>query len=168
MSAEVRKSIRQQIVEAVRDRFTAIRQGGGYATEVGKHCFIWRDLGQGNAPFTSDELADGGAINISDTDREPGDGVLTVHDQVLTIEVVAAASAEVESPPDTLARRIEADLLTAIGVDRQWTINGVALAKDTLPGKSRMGVGQIGDRVAWVQLTFTIQFRTRRFDPYTQ
>lgn len=167
MPAETRLSIRQRIIDAIKVRFTAIHQNNGFATNIGTHCFTWRDLDR--APFDSDaELADGGAINISDPDRDPGDGVLTAHDQVLTIEVIAAATADGYTPPDNHARRMEADILAAIGQDRKWTVDGTPLAKDTLPGKSNLATGHQGDRVAWVRLTFQILFRTQRFDPYTQ
>lgn len=168
MAAEVRKSIRQKIFDAVKVRFEGIRQENGFATEIGKRCFTWRAIGTDESPFTTAELADAGVINISDADREPDNGVLTVHDQALTIEVLGASSAAVVSPPDAMARAIEADLLVAIGQDRQWTVDGAKLAKDTVPGKSTIGVGHLGDRVAWVRLSFTIRFRTNRFDPYTQ
>lgn len=162
MPAETRLTIRQQIFNAVKIRFEGIYQVNGFATEVGKHCFSWRDLDK--KPFTAEELADGGAIVIADPDREPGEGVLTAHDQVLTIEVVAASTADGYTPPDNHARRIEADLLVAIGSDRRWG----TLAKDTLPGKSEIRVNHGGDRVAAVKLTFQILFRTRQFDPYQQ
>ncbi len=164
MPAETRVSIRQQIFDAIKARFATIRQINGFATEIGSHFFAWRDIEK--VPFTTDELS--GCFSIFDPEREPGDGVINVHDQVLTIEVVAAASpAGNIGSADNHARRIEADILAAIGIDRQWEINGIKLAKDTLPGKSLLGVGHLGDRVAWVKLTFTIRFRTQRFDPYT-
>jgi len=172
-SPETRLSIRQQIFNAVKVRFQDIRQINGFATEVGKHCFAWRDLDK--SPFTTTktdddgnivgdtgELEDGGAINISDPERDPDDGVLSAHHQILTIEVIAAATAGGFTPPDNHARRIEADLLSAIGQDVRWG----GLADDTLPGKSSLNVGHLGDRVAWVKLMFQIKFRTLRFNPY--
>lgn len=159
---ETRLSIRQQIFNAVRVRFEGIYQVNGYATDIGKHCFTWRDTEK--VPVTAAELSDGGLINIDDPEREPGEGVLTAHDQILTIEVCAYATADGFTPPDDHARRMEADILTAIGVDRKWS----TLAKDTLPGKSSIGVGHLGDRTAAVKITFQILFRTGQFSPYTQ
>ena len=172
---ETRPSIRQQIFDAIKVRFQRIRQVNGFATELGKHVFAWRDLT--NHPFTTTkidedgnevgetgELEDGGAINISDPERDPDDGVITSHNQILTIEVIAAATAGANSPPDNHARRMEADILSAIGEDVRWG----NLALDTLPGKSSLNVGHMGDRVAWVRLQFQIKFRTKRFNPYEQ
>lgn len=165
MPAETRLPLRQQIFNAVRNRFELIHQNNGYATNVGTHCFGWRDTERHK--WTEEELTVG-CINIADPEREPGDGVLSAHDQILTIEVEAHASCDSGSTPDDHCRRIEADILTAIGVDRQWTVSSVKLAKDTLQGRSSIGVGHLGDRVASVKLTFQILFRTRQFDPYTQ
>lgn len=166
MPAETRLSIRQQIVDAIRDRLNAIRQANDYATDVGSHCFIFRDLQ--NSPFTPSELADGGAINITDSVCDRESGVLNVHDHSLAVTIQAASVSSGGFAPPEHARRIESDLLSAVGRDRQWEVDGVKLAKDTLPGPSRIGSGQIGDRVAWVELTITVKFRTQRFDPYTQ
>jgi hypothetical protein len=94
--------------------------------------------------------------------------VINAHDHELTIEVYAGAKASGSSPPDNFARRILADLDQAIGEDIRWTINGVMLARDTIPGSDEIETVHAGDRTVGVKKTFTILFRTRRFDPYNQ
>lgn len=167
MSAELRTSVRQKIFDAVKARFETIYQVNGFATNVGSHCFSWRDLER--SPFTVEELSDGGAIVITDDDRAPDPSVLTVHDQLVTFTVIAASTPTGGfANADRHARRIEADLIVAIGQDRTWTTDGVRLAKDTILGESQINVGHFGEMVAAVRLKFTVHFRTARFDPYTQ
>lgn len=154
----------QRLFDAVKVRFQAIHTNNGYQTDVGQKCFAWRDLNK--SPFTLDDAP---CIMVRDPNRETSVlGVITAHDHTLTIEVYACAMAPDSSPPDNFARLILCDLDQAIGVDRQWTVDGVKLARDTLPGSDAMETVHTGDRIIGVRKTFTIIFRTRAFDPYNQ
>ena len=157
------ESLREQLVQAIRARFQTIRTVNGYATDIGAHCFTWRDLEKN--PFTADEISDGGAFTLRDPSCTTSTKTCTKHDHELTIECVAVTKG---APPDTWGRRICADLHKAIGVDRKWRVDGVDLAIDTLPGDDKIDVGHYGDRVAAVLKTFTVKFRTDSYDPYNQ
>lgn len=154
----------QQLIDAVKARFQLIRVVNGYESEVGAHIFSWRDLSA--SPFQPQELP---AICIRDPKRETTTEarVINAHYHELTIEVLAASCATGSSPPENFARRILSDIDQAIGVDRQWTINGSKLAIDTLPVSDEIESVHVGDRIVGVKKTFTIIFRTGRFDPYT-
>ena len=162
MSAE---NLWQQLFDAVKTRFQRIYIVNGFQTDVGAHCFSWRDLN--TSPIQDSEFP---CIMVRDVKRETlREGrVINAHDHELTIEVYAGAKASGSSPPDNFARRILADLDQAIAEDIRWTISGVMLARDTIPGTDEIETVHAGDRTVGVKKTFTIQFRTRRFDPYNQ
>lgn len=158
-------SLWQQLFDAVKTRFQFIRVVNGYETEVGAHCLTWRDLQ--TSPIQASEFP---CIMLRDPKRETmrESRVINAHDHELTIEVYAASRAADSSPPDNFARRILADLDKAIGEDIKWTINDVQLARDTIPGTDEIEAAHAGDRIVGVKKTFTILFRTGRFNPYNQ
>ena len=157
-------SLWQQLFDAVKVRFQNIHTANGYETDIGTQAYTWRDLSK--APFSEDEAP---CFMIRDPRRETTvETVITGHDHRLTIEVFAVATATGSSPPDNFARRMLSDLDKAIGVDRQWTVGGVKLARETLPGEDVLEAVHAGDRLIAVRKTFTINFRTRAFNPYTQ
>jgi hypothetical protein len=155
----------QRLFDAVKVRMQGIYVVNGYETDIGAHCFTWRDLTK--HPLTEAECP---CIALRDPTRDtsPQSSVITAHDHTLTIEVAAAAIGSVQAPPDNLARRILCDIDKAIGQDRQWTVDGVKLARDTLPGQDRLETAHVGDRIVGVTKTFTIIFRTRQWDPFNQ
>lgn len=159
------ESLWQQLFDAVKVRFQRIYVSNGFETNVGQHCLTWRDL-QTN-PIQPSEFP---CITLRDVKRETmrESRVINSHDHELTIEVYAGAKASDSSPPDNFARRILADLDKAIGEDLKWTVGEVKLALDTIPGTDEIEAVHTGDRIVGVKKTFTIRFRTRRFDPYNQ
>lgn len=154
----------QRLFDAVKVRMQSIHTANGYETDLGTHAFTWRDLGR--SPFTAAEAP---CFMIRDPRRETNsDGVINAHDHRLSIEMIAVAYAGESSPPDNFARRMLSDIDQAIGVDRQWSVDGVALARDTVPGEDAIEGVHAADRMIVVRKTFTILFRTRRFNPYAQ
>ena len=157
-------SLWQRLFDAVKVRMQAIHTANGYETDLGTHGFTWRDLSR--SPFTESECP---CFMIRDPRRESNsEGLINSHDHRLTIEMLAVAYASASSPPDNFARRMLCDIDRAIGVDRQWSIDGVKLARDTVPGEDAIESIHAGDRMIAVRKTFTINFRTRIFDPYNQ
>jgi hypothetical protein len=153
-------SFRQQLWNAIKARFSNIHVNNGYATNIGTKMFNWRDLGA--MPFTADEIP---GMMMRDADNTFEHSVITKHQHRLSIEVFAIADG---SPPDNLARSILADLDKAIGVDRQWTINNVHLAIDTVPVSDRIDVDHGDKRLAGVRKIFSVTYRHAAFDHYTQ
>ena len=157
-------SLWQRLFDSVKVRLQGILIANGYETDIGTHCFAWRDLSK--SPFTEAEMP---CCAVRDLTRDSSVlSVITAHDHTLTIEVSAMAMASLETPPDNFARRILSDIDKAIGVDRQWEVDGVKLGRDTLPGNDKMETVHSGDRIVGVTKTFTIIFRTRAWDPYNQ
>lgn len=158
-------SIHQKIFNAVKTRFQGIRIDGGYETEIGAHAFAWRDFI--HSPLAPEEMP---GFSLKDRQVEPSGRpeTITRHYHEISFEVQAMASATTSSPPDNHARRIIADLTKAIGVDRKWTTDSVAIAIDTEPGNAGIESVHLGDRVVFIRYEFTVRFRTGIFDPYTQ
>lgn len=162
------ESLWQQLFDAVKDRFKTIHTNNGYETDVGTKFFAWRDLGR--TPFTREELSESlGGFMLRDPNRRTEHGqIINTHEHTLTIEVIGACFAAASSPPENFARRMLCDLDKAIGVDIKWTVNEVALARDTVAGEDVIEVAHAGERLVQVRKTFTILFRTARFNPYAQ
>lgn len=161
-------SLWQRLFDAVKVRMQSIHTANGYETTIGACCFAWRDLSR--SPFTEAELEERlGGFAIRDPNRRTESGrVINTHDHTLTIEMVGVCFASANSPPDNFARRMLSDIDRAIGQDIKWTVNGTILARDTQPGEDVIESAHAGDRLVVVRKTFTINFRTGRFDPYNQ
>ena len=161
-------SLWQRLFNAVKERLQTIHVNNGYETNIGTRCFAWRDLNR--TPFTAEEFTESiGGMMLRDARRETEAGlVINKHDHKLAIEVVAACFASASSPPDNFARKMLADLDRCIGQDIKWTIGGTMLARDTQAGQDEIEAAHAGDRLVVVRKTFTIIFRTGRFDPYNQ
>lgn len=161
-------SLWQRLFDAVKVRMQGIHTANGYETTVGAKMFAWRDLGR--SPFSEAELATSlGGFCIKDANRKTEPGlVINKHDHTLQIEMLGACFASASSPPDNYARRMLCDIDKAIGVDLKWTVDGTMLARDTIAGEDVIEAAHAGDRLVVVRKTFTIIFRTARFDPYTQ
>lgn len=159
-------SIRQLLWNEIKVRFQSIRTANGYETEVGQKCFAWRDLE--SSPFSADELKEiGPHFMLSDPHCVFEQNVANSQDSKLTIEVYAACFG---TPPDDMARKILADIYRCLGQDRQWKQGGSGpkLAIDTRPGEDFIDLTHQNIRLAGVRVNFTVWFRTRSFDPYTQ
>jgi hypothetical protein len=161
-------SLWQRLFNAVKERMQTIHVNNGYETNIGTKCFAWRDLNR--TPFTEAELQENvGAVVVRDPSRKTEQGkVINTHDHTLTIEVLAVRFATASSPPDNYARKMLSDIDKAIGVDRLWTVDGVAMARDTIALEDSIDAVHAGDRLIAVRKTFNIIFRTQRFDPYNQ
>lgn len=145
-----------------------IRTANGYETDIGAKMFAWRDLNR--TPFTEPELRESlGGFCLKDANRRTEAGlVINKHDHTLQMEMVGACFAAASSPPDNFARRMLCDIDRALGLDLKWTVNGTMLARDTQAGEDVIEAAHTGERLVVVRKTFTIIFRTGRFDPYNQ
>lgn len=162
------ESLWQRVFDAVKFRMQEIRTANGYETNVGAKCFAWRDLSR--TPFTEAELSESlGGFILRDASRRTESGrVINTHDHTLQFEMVGACFASASSPPDNFARRMLCDVDRAIGQDIKWTVEGTPLARDTQPGEDVIEAAHAGERLVVVRKTFTVNFRTQRFDPYNQ
>lgn len=158
-------SIWQQIFDAVKFRFQEIRINNGYETEIGAHAFSWRDLDA--SPMHENELP---GFSLRDLSRsyEPEAQTINRHHFLLRFEVKAESVAVVSSPVDKHARRMISDLDKSLGVDRQWEIGGVKLAKDTLPDTDTIETVHRGELIVRVTKTFGIRYQNLFFNPYQQ
>jgi len=150
-------SIRQLIVNAVDTRLKGILTAAGYETNLGQHIFWWR-----TNDFSEDELP---AANCRDTDCDDSNatiGVIGYHQHALKMEV-DLIEADGASTPSSI-RKLIADLQKAIGVDTTWG----KLAERTNPINSPINIDQADKTIGSATVTFTIDFKTRKWDPYAQ
>ena len=146
---------RQQIIDALDTRLKTILTTGGYLTNAGAHVYPW-------LPETA-QIADVIALVYRDPDENNSaatEGSLGYHRHVLTIEIeirCAAGSVTVET-----ARKVLADIETAIGTDPKWT----ALAIRTDPGSNRIETAQNSNIVSRAVMNFAITYQTKAWNAY--
>jgi len=145
---------REQVFAAVLARFGAINGTGNYNYNLTGKVSAWRHLGKD--PWLPAELP---AVTVTDPLRRTEQQLSGVQTHDLEIHVLGAV-AGTGSP--AAARKLIDDLVEAIRSDRTWG----GLAWDTRPGSDDIALEQEGDRIAHVRLIFTVQYRTKSFDPY--
>jgi hypothetical protein len=143
-------SVRQQLVNAVKTRFAAIRIANGYATEIGAWQYEWK-----TTPFAAEEMPGHAIEDLADEIKQ---GMVQRHEHKLTLRAVAAIAAG----PDTSAqlREAVADFHKAIGVDTRW--GGLALA--TWPKSAMMSVIQNETVQGHAVIEFVIEYRTPQWN----
>lgn len=173
-------SIRQQIFSAIKQRFAGVIIGQqGYQTNIGRNFFAWRDFE--HSPVTKEEIdrinSDGrsevekvfGCHSIADPDCElrTEDSSLMHDAWTLTVQVSAAClgPTTVETgSPDENARKIVADIYSAINIDRKWG----GLAENTFPVRDKIGVVHAENRWGVATVTLLVHYHTRHFAPFQQ
>lgn len=147
---------RTQILDAVQARLAAIAAGATYNFTIGStKVFQWRDLK--SQPWVAAELP---ALNIRDGIERVNQALSGIHLHELPVEIMGAIVAN--SAAQAEARKLLADIVTAIGVDRKWG----GLAFDTDPQTEGLEVVQEGQRVAGARVQILIKYRTSSFNPY--
>jgi hypothetical protein len=150
-------SIRQRIAAALDARLKGILVASGYETNLGRNVFAWRvpDLQEAELP----------AAIWRDTDCDDSSatiGTIGFHLHSLKMEI-DLREADGTSTPASI-RALIADLQKAIGVDTTW--GGLAIR--TNPLSSAIVVDQEEKIIGGANVTFTIDFYTRKWDPYNQ
>ncbi|MHC1697778.1 MAG: hypothetical protein AB9919_06920 [Geobacteraceae bacterium] len=132
-------SKRQSIVNAIETRMKTILTTNGYATNAGQHVFVWRttDIPETEMPSI--------CIYDSDCPIDYENTPVGLQGHRLTVDLVGdakGASAQVE------VRKINADLLKAIGTDPTW--GGLAIDTDLIShginieqGDKKIGAGVV-------------------------
>lgn len=175
-------SIREQILQLVKERFQTISVANGYETNLGTHVYLFRDLSR--SPFAETELP---AVNIIDLDEQhqPKVSGRANHHHVLSIECQIAAGVTAAGGNTDAAKQVRkciSDLIKAIGTEtngangHDWANDtpsesnpsGTALAFNSLPIANQIGLEQ-ADRTIGVGIyKFDIEYRTQRWNPYEQ
>ncbi len=107
-------TVREQIVNAIANRFRQITVANGYNTDVGNSVYVWND-----SPFSVDELP---ALNIRDESSDIEDLTNSTERVRLTVRVDIVVS---NSDPIPTIRAILQDIRKAVAVDETW--GGLAL-----------------------------------------
>lgn len=146
--------IRQQVVTAIDTRLKTILVANGYVTGIGANVDWYR--------LTEPLTANLPAIDLKDSDKIQWGGI-GMHEHMLTV----AADIYMQptySTADTTMRQAIADTIKCIGVDVTWG----GLAADTfLPEETGLTIEQKEYCLVAIGFSFTIQFFTVAWDPYT-
>lgn len=151
VSPSASDTIRQQIMDAVRIRFSNILVANGYKTDIGNNVFEWRDadIEAAKLPAIKYRDSDGSieAITVGEVEN---------HIKV-EVEISTAGSAGLDE-----LRNAVADMTLAIGVD--VTFGG--LAQDTSLFNDNYSIEHVENKYYRAALSFDITFTTDRFNPY--
>jgi hypothetical protein len=148
-------SRRQQIFDAVETRLKEIQIGNGYETDIGNKSNKWRAT-----DFAADDLP---CFNFRDPRCQTDQHTSGIHQHTLDFEVIAVAARPATMAADKYGRKMIADIITALGVDRTWS----RLAYDTNPQNDTMITEQNDQLLVAVNVKFQILYRTKSFLPYT-
>ena len=107
-------TVREQVVNAMADRFRQIQTTNGYNTDVGNSVFIWKDT-----PFSVEELP---ALNLRDESSDIED--LTNASELVRLNIRTDIVVSNNDPIPTI-RAILEDIRKAISVDE--TFGGLVL-----------------------------------------
>ena len=144
-------SRRQQIVDAIKTRFTAITVANGYVTNLGNSLDEWR-----TTPFTEEELP---GINLRD-EVEPVSYASKLSGSVQRqLNIVADLILKETDCSATLARAGLADVERAIAVDPTWG----GLARLTIMKESRLMTDDKGMWLGGARIAFTIEYYSKPF-----
>jgi len=146
------ETLRQQIVDAIEQRMKMIRQINGYETDIGENIFWWLE-----SPLTIEDLP-GMICRDRVNKRSAG---LGIYDNTMQVEIEAKNEGSMGSED---VRNIIADIERVVALDETW--GGLAFGTEIV--EDEIMVEQNEYTIAAVKLTLTIEYRTVRFDPYTQ
>ncbi len=142
-------SRRQQIFDALETRLAGITIANGYETDIGTKANKWRasDFGPADLP----------GYNFRDPKCQTDQHTSGIHQHTLDIEIIAVAAQPADIDADKFGRKMLADIIKAIGVDRTWG----RLAYDTNPKDDTMTTEHVAQLLVAVKITFQIFYRTR-------
>ena len=168
-------SLRQKLVDALLARLRTILVSGGYETNLGRNVMEWRNL-ETNPWKETDFIAeaDQSAINVKDK-AEPGEDstIRGRHAKTMQFELELATNKAVASASDatlTVAhqlRKLLADVEKSLQGTSAW-ITGVTIHMISAISVNEMHVAEVGNVLGYAVMEFSINYSTRRFDPYTQ
>jgi hypothetical protein len=144
---------RQTLWNAVKGRMALINGTGGYQTSVGSDIREWQ--------LTPLERTDIDCLLISDPREVPGEDQNKNSggfNRYLEFELKAFLAESTASPEK--ARKVEEDLIKAIGVDERWG----GLARRTHMGISEIAVDEKGARIGGLDFTIRIEFSRARWE----
>jgi hypothetical protein len=147
---------RQQIVDAVKERFALITTANGYQTDIGLKQTEWNPGPKGADP-EADELPGHDIRDEVETtaikDKNSGS-----YDREL--EIVVIAELKEADASATLARKALEDMIKAVSVDPTWG----SLARRTIPLEEDINVDELGQRIGAARLKFKVEYSRRPWE----
>lgn len=147
---------RQQIVDAVKNRFAGITTASGYQTDIGLKQTEWNPGPKGADP-EADELPGHDIRDEVETtvvkDKNSGN-----YDREL--EIIVVAELKETDATATLARKALEDMIKAVGVDPTWG----GLARRTVPMEDDINVDELGQQIGAARLRFKVEYSRRPWE----
>jgi hypothetical protein len=147
---------RQQIVNAVKERFALITTANGYQTDIGLKQTEWNPGPKGADP-EADELPGHDIRDEVETtvvkDKNAGS-----YDREL--EIVVIAELKEADATATLARKALEDMIKAVSVDPTWG----SLARRTIPLEEDINVDELGQQIGAARLKFKVEYSRRPWE----
>ncbi|HEX8773258.1 MAG TPA: hypothetical protein VF735_06595 [Pyrinomonadaceae bacterium] len=141
-------SRRQQIIDAMKTRFSAITTAGGYATNIGNQVHEWRTTEIPADGLPAQSLRD----PVDEVTLPDKDSLMHRHHLNVILDLVIQESAE----QATEARKALADVVKAIGVDPTWG----GLAARTLPRREQIMTDAQGNWLGGARMEFVVEYDT--------
>lgn len=147
-------SIRQQIIDAINTRLKTILKANGYETNLGQNVFEHRTTALGDSELPGINFKDVGC-DVSQEDIAIGQhGYELIMEAEITVKEGSTTAVQI--------RKMIADVIKATGVDPRWG----GLAVSTSPVSDSLKFEQSEKIIAGALLTYSIMFRTNKFNPY--
>ncbi len=141
-------SVRQSIVNAVRQRLGTILTANGYNTDIGANVLEWQ-----TTPVPSGDLP---AVTFRDTDSETEAWTMSERDVKLKVAIEAFGS---DVSASVLRNYIE-DIYAAIAVDETW--GGLALV--TEPVSDTIDMRKADEGIGRAQVNITIEYQAQKWE----
>jgi hypothetical protein len=145
-------SKRQQLVNKVKERFAAITTANGYQTNIGAQLTEWHLSPKEPAQLPGLDVRDETEETVVEN-KNSG-----VYERKLQITAIAELLETTETA--TQARKAEADIIRAVGVDQTWG----GLARRTLPETADVTVDDKGQRIGAVRVVFQIEYSRKPWE----
>lgn len=149
-------SKRQQIINAIITRFKTVLIANGYEIDLGQHVFDYKP-----APWQSSEIP---GVDIRENDKIERLIGQELHTMRVRCQCVSAndTNNSLTTPPE-MARKIQAGIVKAVGVDITWG----GLAEDTGLVNAEPADVLVGEQVFMgAEVLFEIQYVTGIMDSY--
>ena len=151
-------SKRQKIIDAIKTRMEGILIANGYETNLGQNVEDWK------VNWNEEDLP---ALAICDTVEavEFANNQPTATKDMCVLPVMLRVFLKSDTPAK-IARKYQADLTKAIGVDKFWTVSNVRLALWTRLTRRGIIVPSENLEIAGCAVEIEIAFMTQTFNSY--
>lgn len=147
-------SKRQQIVDKVKERLALVTTASGYQTDIGEKLTEWQLTAKDAGQLPGVDVRDG----VEETVLPEGGKNSAVYERHLEFTVTAELAETTAGPAN--ARKAEADIIKAVGVDPTWG----GLARRTLPVTGEVVMDPEGQRIGGARVVFRVEYSRKPWE----